>query len=68
MQFEPSHLNQPAEDTRGRILQAAVKLIVEQGYARTTTRAIAAEAGVNEVTLFRHFGSKEKLFHKMVEK
>lgn len=68
MQFESSRLNQAPEDTRGRILQAAVKLIVEQGYARTSTRAIAAEADVNEVTLFRHFGSKENLFHEMVER
>jgi AcrR family transcriptional regulator len=58
----------PAEETRERILKATAKLIIEQGYARTSTRAIAAEAGVNEVTLFRHFGSKENLFHEMVEK
>ncbi len=63
----PQYDQPPPEDTRGRILYAASKLIVEQGYARTTTRAIAAEAGVNEVTLFRHFGSKENLFHEMVE-
>ncbi|MCJ7623492.1 MAG: TetR/AcrR family transcriptional regulator, partial [Anaerolineaceae bacterium] len=34
---------------------------VEKGFAGATTRAIAREAGVNEVTLFRHFGSKENL-------
>jgi AcrR family transcriptional regulator len=64
--FLSEHPSLP-EGTRGRILQAAAKLILEQGYARTSTRAIAAEADINEITLFRHFGSKEKLFHEMVE-
>lgn len=41
-----------------RILRAAMHLFTERGYAATTTRAIADAAGVNEVTLFRHFGNK----------
>ena len=45
-------------DTRGRVLRAAMTLFAERGYAATTTRALAEAAGVNEVTLFRHFGSK----------
>lgn len=47
--------------TRDRILQAAGRLFGEVGYSRATTRAIAAAAGVNEVTLFRHFSSKQNL-------
>ncbi|HEX2907451.1 MAG TPA: TetR/AcrR family transcriptional regulator [Phototrophicaceae bacterium] len=54
-------------DTRDRILNAAGKLFGEVGYTRTTTRAIAAEAGVNEVTLFRHFNSKPNLLKAFVE-
>jgi len=49
------------------MLEAAARMFAEQGYARATTRALAAEAGVNEVTLFRHFGSKENLFAAVVE-
>ncbi len=49
------------EDTRQRILQAATKLFSEVGYALATTRLIAEAADVNEVTLFRHFGSKKAL-------
>jgi len=49
------------ENTRARIMQAASQLFTERGFAGTTTRAIAEAAGVNEVTIFRHFGSKEKL-------
>lgn len=45
-------------DTRQRIVDAALSLIAERGYTATTTRAIAERAGVNEVTLFRRFGSK----------
>jgi AcrR family transcriptional regulator len=49
------------DQTRARIIQAASQLFTEKGFSGTTTRAIAELAGVNEVTLFRHFGSKEKL-------
>ncbi len=52
----------PVDDTAQRIIAAALKLFTQGGYRRTTTRAIAAEAGVNEVTVFRHFGSKKNLF------
>ena len=45
-------------DTETRILQAAAELIAERGYTGTTTSAIAEEAGVNEVTLFRRFDNK----------
>ena len=57
-----------ADDTRERILDSAARLFAEQGYARATTRALAAAAGVNEVTLFRHFGSKQALFAAVIER
>ena len=49
------------EETRARIMQAASQLFAEKGFSGTTTRAIAERSGVNEVTLFRHFGTKENL-------
>ncbi len=49
------------ESARARIISAASRLFTEKGYAGTTTRAIAEAAGVNEVTIFRHFGTKENL-------
>ena len=49
------------ESARDRIVKASTKLFTERGYAGTTTRAIAELADVNEVTLFRHFGTKAKL-------
>lgn len=50
-----------------QILEAALAVIVEHGYAGATTRQIAAAAGINEVTLFRRFGSKQKLLLAVVE-
>jgi outer membrane protein TolC len=47
--------------TRDHILTAAARLYGEHGFRGTTTRRIAEEAGVNEVTLFRLFGTKTAL-------
>jgi AcrR family transcriptional regulator len=60
-------MSQDSDDTRQRILEAAAQVFAEKGYARATTRALAEAAGVNEVTLFRHFGSKEGLFSAVIE-
>ncbi len=56
-----------SSDTRQRLLAAESRVFGELGYARATTRALAAAAGVTELTLFRHFGSKEKLFAAVLE-
>lgn len=50
-----------ATSTGDKLISAAIDLIAEQGYDGTTTKEIAAAAGVSEVTLFRHFGSKQAL-------
>jgi AcrR family transcriptional regulator len=54
--------------TGQRILDAALTLVAEKGYRGATTREIAQKAGVTELTLFRHFGSKEKLFENCLER
>jgi AcrR family transcriptional regulator len=48
-------------DNRERILTAAARVYSQYGFRGATTRLIAQEADVNEVTLFRIFGSKEAL-------
>jgi AcrR family transcriptional regulator len=48
-------------DIRQKILQAAIKVYAESGFRGATTRRIAQEAGVNEITLFRQFGTKDAL-------
>ena len=50
-------------ELRTKILDAALTVFAETGYRGATTRRIAQEAEVNEVTLFRHFGSKDELIH-----
>ncbi len=57
----PSHSERLADETRQRIISAALQLFGQVGYSQATTRAIASAAGVNEVTLFRHFGNKKNL-------
>jgi AcrR family transcriptional regulator len=49
-------------DTKAQIIAAAAQQFVDLGYKRATTRKIAQAADVTEVTLFRHFGSKQNLF------
>lgn len=53
-------------EPREKILHAAAKVYAEVGFRGATTRRIAQEAGVNEITLFRQFGSKATLLHEAV--
>jgi AcrR family transcriptional regulator len=53
--------------TRRRLLQAAAQIFTEKGYSGATTRGIADAAGLSELTLFRHFGSKKNLFMTVVQ-
>jgi AcrR family transcriptional regulator len=50
-----------AAATRRALLAAARRQIAEHGFAGTTTRDVAAAAGVNQALVYRYFGSKEKL-------
>ena len=52
--------------SRERILEAAARVYAKHGFRGATTRLIAIEAGVNEVTLFRTFGSKSALLEAVL--
>lgn len=56
------------KDARARILDTALETFSANGFKGTTTKAIARKAGVNEVTLFRHFGSKKNLFYAVIDR
>ncbi|MCG3089773.1 TetR/AcrR family transcriptional regulator [Sporosarcina cyprini] len=56
------------KSTTERILDAAIELVSEKGYAAATTKSIAELAGVNEVTIFRHFGNKRGILKAIIEK
>jgi AcrR family transcriptional regulator len=53
-------------EVQALILEAARRTFAAKGYARTTTREIAARAAVAETLLFRKFGSKAALFAEAV--
>jgi len=53
-------------NTAARIREAARKLFTTKGFGRTTTRDIAAEAGINLALVNYHFRSKEELFHEIM--
>ncbi len=50
----------------GELLEAALDLFVEKGYAATRVEEVAARAGVSKGTLFLYFPSKEELFKAVV--
>src|SRR5258708_34641176 len=54
------------EATRTALLDAAIDCLVEDGYANTTTRAIAKRAGVTPGALQHHFSSKAELLAEAV--
>ena len=52
--------------SRDKLLTAAARVYAEAGFRGSTTRRIAIEAGLNEVTIFRLFGSKAALLNEAV--
>ncbi len=52
----------PADARRQQVLDVAIRVFAERGYAGASTLSIAAEAGVGEPTIYRHFPSKRALF------
>lgn len=55
-------------DTKEKILDAAMRLFSQKGYLGATTREIAKEAGIAEVTIFRQFASKENLYKEVMRR
>jgi AcrR family transcriptional regulator len=61
--YPPVRRTPPA---RQLLISAAARVFARDGLDGATTRAISREAGVNEVTLFRNFGTKERLIEAVV--
>ena len=55
-----------SELKRSLIAQAALRLFLRTGFARTSVDAIAEEAGVSKRTIYNHYGDKESLFLSVV--
>ncbi len=52
--------------TEQKILEVALKIFAEKGYAGATTRVIALESGFTELTLFRKFSTKKNLYNMVI--
>jgi AcrR family transcriptional regulator len=61
-EVDKPRLRRTSQEIRGLLHAAAASYFAQNGYAGTSTRAIATEAGVSETLLFRHFGTKSGLF------
>jgi len=60
--MNPARTSTPAQpDARSRLLDAAMRVIREQGYSATTVDDICGAAGVTKGAFFHHFKSKEEL-------
>ncbi|MFV9506239.1 MAG: TetR/AcrR family transcriptional regulator [Oscillochloridaceae bacterium umkhey_bin13] len=55
------------DESRERIVEAALQLFAEHGYERTSVKQIAATAGVAQGLLYSHFVSKEALLRAIFE-
>lgn len=67
MNKERSPRRMSREDRRAQIIDSAMKVFIDKGYNGATTADISKEAGISEVTLFRHFSSKKELFMEGLE-
>lgn len=54
--------------TREKILVCAQKLFSEEGFEKVSTKKISKEAGCNEVTIFRIFGTKDNLLEEILNR
>lgn len=56
------------EDTREKILNASREVFSKNGYSRSSTKEISRVAQVAEITLYRHFETKNNLFIETILK
>lgn len=63
MPRSPEQFGRIREESRERILAAALRLFAHAGYEATPVRSIAAEAGVAQGLLYNYFAGKEALLH-----
>lgn len=66
MSKSPRSIRADGEATRTRILEVAGELFAAHGYAETTSRAIAARAGVDVASINYHYGSRSGLYQAVL--
>ena len=65
--YQSRYRERQARQTRARILEAATRLFLVNGFAGTTIRAIAAEAGVSVPTVELLFGTKARVLKAAID-
>ena len=53
---------QEIEETRRKILEASLRLIIEQGYEDLSMRKIASKLGISAMTIYNYFKNKDELY------
>jgi AcrR family transcriptional regulator len=56
----------PHDDTRARVLEVALELFAEQGFAATSTREISDRLGFTKAALYYHFRTKDELLDALL--
>jgi AcrR family transcriptional regulator len=57
----------PHEDSRARVLQAALDLFAEQGFAATSTRELSERLGFTKAALYYYFKTKDELLSALIQ-
>ena len=60
-------MQQRSEETRARIMEAAIKLFSTHGYNKASVDDICAEAGISKGAFYHHFKSKQALFLSLLD-
>ncbi|MEH7235130.1 TetR/AcrR family transcriptional regulator [Bacillus sp. JJ1562] len=64
--IEQTKLSKKQTDKQQKIIETAIQMFAEKGYANTSTNEIAKAAGVAEGTIFRHYGTKDNLLLSLI--
>ncbi|GGH10118.1 TetR/AcrR family transcriptional regulator [Paenibacillus segetis] len=66
--FHELHLPNPEKQTekQKRIIEEAIRLFAEKGYSNTSTAEIAKSAEVSEASIFKQYGTKDKLLLSLI--
>jgi TetR/AcrR family transcriptional regulator len=55
------------DERRRQLIKVAIDLFAKKGFGGTTTKEIAAAAGVTEAVIFRHFATKQDLYQAILD-
>lgn len=58
-------MNEPCANARQRLIEAAISVFAEKGYARASTREICRRAGANGAAIHYYFGDKASLYREI---